>query len=54
MAAGLRDRIGSSRPEIRVKPRKATNHGIDSSAVKKNSVPIAATSAHRLTALDAM
>src|SRR5687767_1212056 len=45
--------IGSSRPERTVRITNAANQGIESTAVKKNSVPIAAVNAQRLTALEA-
>ena len=43
IGAALRETNGSRRPEASVSPRNATNQGIYPRAVKKNSVPIAAT-----------
>jgi hypothetical protein len=53
IGAAFRARAGSITPEKSVSTANATNHGIDASTLKKNSVPNAATMAHRLTALEA-
>jgi hypothetical protein len=53
MVAAPSASAGSAMPEATLSATKAANHGIEPPGLKKKSVPMTGTSAHRLTALDA-